>query len=260
VFRVVYKAKTGSSSSKAVSSIIEIDVATAESTALFEVFMFVVEVVVVPFFFKLGERIRNNESRIEEVGVAGGDEDDLESRESLRFGSTATSSSLLSAIIPLCGLTPPTIPFPLVLLPITVVVVVFAVVVASFDRPFGFEIGSSFMIAIFSFLRRKKDDGDNDRLLLLDFVVGLVLLVLVVVVVVAVVVVVGDVFFVRKLILVDARASVFDVAPIAGGAVSGVSEVVASVNSGSLNDRKEDRNVCMCAYISNIWLKRRSRM
>ena len=104
-----------------------------------------------------------------------------------------------------------------------------------------------------SFLRRKKDDGDNVRVLLLllpvlDLDAGEFAAVVVVVVV-------GDVFLVRKLILdlvngLDVRVVV--VVTTIGAVVSGESELEVSVQfdkSGSLNGRKEDRNVCMCVVV-----------
>ena len=118
---MVYSAKTGSSSCASyVSSIIETEVVTpVAAVALFSVALVVIillllllsliQLTVVPgdFFFILGERMRNNESRIEVevVGEEGDDDDDetitFEVAESLRLGNVAISSSLLSAIIPL---------------------------------------------------------------------------------------------------------------------------------------------------------------
>ena len=103
-----------------------------------------------------------------------------------------------------------------------------------------------------SFLRRKKDDGDNVRVLLLLPVLDLDAGEFAAVVVV---VVVGDVFLVRKLILdlvngLDVRVVV--VVTTIGAVVSGESELEVSVQfdkSGSLNGRKEDRNVCMCVVV-----------
>ena len=99
-----------------------------------------------------------------------------------------------------------------------------------------------------SFLRRKKDDGDNVRVLLLllpvlDLDAGEFA---------AVVVVVGDVFLVRKLILDLVNGLVVGVVTTIGAVVSGESELDVSVQfdkSGSLNGRKEDRNVCMCVVV-----------
>ena len=106
-----------------------------------------------------------------------------------------------------------------------------------------------------SFLRRKKDDGDNVRVLLLLPVLDLDAGEFAAVVVV---VVVGDVFLVRKLILdlvncLDVRVViVVGVVTTIGAVVSGESELEVSVQfdkSGSLNGRKEDRNVCMCVVV-----------
>lgn len=100
-----------------------------------------------------------------------------------------------------------------------------------------------------SFLRRKKDDGDNVRVLLLLPVLDLDAGEFAAVVVV---VVVGDVFLVRKLILDLVNGLVVGVVTTIGAVVSGESELEVSVQfdkSGSLNGRKEDRNVCMCVVV-----------
>ena len=100
-----------------------------------------------------------------------------------------------------------------------------------------------------SFLRRKKDDGDNVRVLLLLPVLDLDAGEFAAVVVV---VVVGDVFLVRKLILDLVNGLVVGVVTTIGAVVSGESELDVSVQfdkSGSLNGRKEDRNVCMCVVV-----------
>ena len=119
------------------------------------------------------------------------------------------------------------------------------------------------MVTSFSFLRRKKEDGDNVRVL--DLAAGLVFVVAVVVAVMLV----RDDFFVRKLIptdfsvlevLRDVVLLVLVVAVVGDGAASGASEAVESPvvvlfdNRGSLNGRKEDRNVCMCViFVIVIW-------
>ena len=104
-----------------------------------------------------------------------------------------------------------------------------------------------------SFLRRKKDDGDNVRVLLLLPVLDLDAGEFgVFAAVVVVVVVVGDVFLVRKLILDLVNGLVVGVVTTIGTVVSGESELDVSVQfdkSGSLNGRKEDRNVCMCVVV-----------
>ena len=100
-----------------------------------------------------------------------------------------------------------------------------------------------------SFLRRKKDDGDKVRVLLLLPVLDLDAGEFAAVVVV---VVVGDVFLVRKLILDLVNGLVVGVVTTIGTVVSGESELDVSVQfdkSGSLNGRKEDRNVCMCVVV-----------
>ena len=126
---------------------------------------------------------------------------------------------------------------------------VFTAVVVSFDGLSGGSIGSTLMDTTFSFLRRKKDDGDNVKELpVLDFDPGLVL-------VAVIVVVVGDVFLERKLMpVVDAGSPVWDVVVVVlvfVFAVSGAFKWVASVlldSNGSLSCRKDDRNVCICMY------------
>ena len=103
-----------------------------------------------------------------------------------------------------------------------------------------------------SFLRRKKDDGDNVRVLLLLPVLDLDAGEFGVFAAVVVVVVVGDVFLVRKLILDLVNGLVVGVVTTIGAVVSGESELDVSVQfdkSGSLNGRKEDRNVCMCVVV-----------
>ena len=117
----------------------------------------------------------------------------------------------------------------------------------------GDSTGSTLMETTLSFLRRKKDDGDNVRVLLLLPVLDLDAGECgVFAAVVVVVVVVGDVFLVRKLILDLVNGLVVGVVTTIGAVVSGESELDVSVQfdkSGSLNGRKEDRNVCMCVVV-----------